>query len=139
MGKRNSFFTPPAPEFSVGQRYFYVPSEMSRKGRTSKPGYWLTVSRLGRRWVYLTREGDSDESYRVDRNAEAWYQLDGGVYSSPGRLYESGEAYRDAQESREILSRISETLRAPRAWEFIPLANARQAAASLGVPSVVAD
>lgn len=54
------------------------------------------VHKVGRKWVHLTTTGRQD--YRAPVGHP---YLDGGKYSSPGRIWESEQAFADAQAQRE--------------------------------------
>jgi hypothetical protein len=49
-----------------------------------------TVSKIGRRWITLDDSGHKPTRF----DAETHY-IDGGAYSSPGKVYESEAEYRD--------------------------------------------
>ena len=66
----------------VGSKFWFVSSER-RKGLAVEQRE-IEVTKVGKRWAYFgTRERFDIESCEVD----------GGVYNSPGRIYESQQAY----------------------------------------------
>jgi hypothetical protein len=74
--------------FSVGQSLWYVPER--------RPGYSVTVTRIGSKWAYLSNGERASKSGRVD----------GGVYSSPGDVYESEAVYNQELARQEAWKRL---------------------------------
>lgn len=63
---------------------WYVDSNVRDSGRP------LTVVSVGKRWAALARDSHSRPYMRVDIATD---MVDGGKYSSPGKVWESREAY----------------------------------------------
>ena len=76
--------------YEVGQELWYVAHD-ARRGRIdgATPGHTVTVLRVGRVWADLSHK------MRV-RIGQTW--VDGGRYSSPGRVYASRETYLEASD-----------------------------------------
>ena len=71
-------------EYKVGQVLFFASSH--RRGMDD----FLTVTKVGRKWVSLSYAAGDKSVYKVAIDS-TW--VDGGAYISPGRLWESKEAY----------------------------------------------
>lgn len=75
------------PQFSIGQRMYYVRGE--RRGGPS----WVEITKIGRKWIsaaYVDNKGKLYSELRFDH--ETLY-VDNGGYSSPGRCYFTKEEY----------------------------------------------
>lgn len=66
---------------AVGQQVYFVPKNRSPEAR------YIFVTKVGRKWVTLK------SGWREMRMDLGSWQVDGGRYSSPGKCYESAEAY----------------------------------------------
>jgi hypothetical protein len=110
------------PIFELGMSFFFVPNE-----RRHTSDRHVTVSKIGRRWVTLS------DGNRFDRTSDNWRIVDGGGYSSPGRLWDSEQQFKDSQKVREILNAIEQRFRFGREYCNVTLEDAVQAARLLGV------
>ena len=70
-------------------------------GNSRGTPYEVTVTKVGRLWVYLSND------YRIDTQT---LQGDGNGYSSPGCCWLSKEAYDDEVEARRVLSLIRDAV-----------------------------
>lgn len=85
------------PKLKVGDSLLFVRLRYLRQGGPDV--YDVTVTKIGRRWVYLSND------YRID--AETW-AADAGEYISPGTCHTSREAYEAALQAEaewELLKR----------------------------------
>ena len=75
--------------FAIGQRVF-VSITLNRQDR-----YYANITKIGRKWVYFQHSDRSCENgrFEIAHNGEWW--IDGGDYSSPGKVYVSKEAYQE--------------------------------------------
>jgi hypothetical protein len=73
-------------EYKVGQKLY-----VEYMHRYHSADNWLVVAKVGRKWVSLVYESSrpGETCHRVALDST---YLDGGNYSSPGRLWESKEA-----------------------------------------------
>jgi hypothetical protein len=110
------------PSFEVGMSFFCALNE-----RRHTKGGTVSIDKIGRKWVTLS------DGNRFDRTSENWRIVDGGGYSSPGRLWDSEQQYRDSQKVREILDAIAQRFHFGSEHCNIALENATQAARLLGV------
>lgn len=99
--------------FEIGQTVFYTDND--RKGRI----YPSKVESIGRKWVNLEKHAG-----RFDKETML---LDGGQYSSPGKVYLSEEVYRNELAVEDLWKKFREayTYRAP---EGVTVDNIREAA-----------
>lgn len=67
--------------FTVGQKFYFVPDTTVSGRRTPT---WVTVTQVGRKWI------TTDQGMRFD---PLTLQVDGGQYSSPGRMYVNREEH----------------------------------------------
>lgn len=105
----------------IGIPFFFVPNERRHAGRR------VTVSKIGRRWITLS------DGNRFDCTSDDWRIVDGGGYSSPGRLWDSERHFENSQRVREILNAIEHRFRLGREDCNVTLENATEAARLLGV------
>ena len=110
------------PNFAVGMRFWLVLNE-----RRHTKDREVTIAKIGRKWVTLS------DGNRFDRTSESWRIVDGGGYSSPGRLWDSKEQYEEDAQVRQIIDAIERKFRFGRDSENVSLENARQAARLLGL------
>lgn len=78
-----------------GDRFFRV-SHVGRSPRCD----WVVVVRVGRKWAEIVREDlvkrfPDRADWRTDRFEIETMNLDGGRFTSPGRVYRTEEEYRD--------------------------------------------
>lgn len=73
-------------KYKVGDKYFYAPNQ-----NTTCTARYVTVTKVGRKWVELA--GGHGWMLRVKADN---VDVDGGGYSSPGRLYRNEEEYNQA-------------------------------------------
>ena len=87
----------------VGDRLF-VAIAVRRSGVVDST-YWVTVTKVGRRWAEFQREGLGwrHAEHRFDLDT---MRLDGAGFSSPGRVYPSEEAYRTETRLNELWSEL---------------------------------
>ncbi len=78
----------------VGARVFVVETNYGSRGPLT---YWAMVIKVGRKWVTVQREG-SVACCRFDAET---MRVDGGSYSSPGRVYVSEDDYLHETERRK--------------------------------------
>lgn len=110
--------------FVVGQTFWFRPND----SRRDKHGYRVSVTKVGRRWVQLTG------GMRFDQTSANWRLVDGGQYSSPGRLWESWTHCRDAINVTVIFRRIrDQSPVGSYGCDKISVENALRAAELLGV------
>lgn len=84
------------PPIKVGDRLFVVNKGYS--GRFLER--WATVTKIGRKWADLQFEGRASR-HRADRFDMETMELDGGDFTSPGRVYRSKEEWRwEARDER---------------------------------------
>ena len=76
-------------KLTVGQKVWFQPSQ-TRSHHT--PAYWTVVS-VGRKWATLATEYHREYRLQI---GQVW--VDAGGYQSPGRIWESREAYESAVE-----------------------------------------
>lgn len=85
-------------EYTLGKTVRFVCS-----GLWAKPCE-LVVCAIGRKWVSLRYPDSPVSRYRVEIGS---VEIDGGEYSSPGRVYESEAAYREEQELRQAWDKFA--------------------------------
>ena len=90
-------------KISVGDVLYLAYDDRRQKGRD------VVVSKVGRQWIYF----DGDRS----RFSPASFAVDGGKYSSPGRIYYCQQDYQDAVDLRSawdsLRTKISGYYRVP--------------------------
>ena len=79
-------------EYKVGDAVLYIPIG-KRFGKQA-----ALITKIGRKWVYLNVGG-----YRFNK---ATGHVDGGEYSSPGRVYPSKAAYMEDIEREALWAKI---------------------------------
>lgn len=93
----------------VGDRLYCVPHD-TRFGRKE----WLIVSKVGRKWLALSREGSSHVWGRCDRDT---LTIDNGGYSTRHELYRSEGEYQQKVELqrvwRELRTYVDRQFQAP--------------------------
>jgi len=101
--------------FEVGQKLWFVSSQ--NRVQESE----VTVSKVGRVWAHL------DNGYRCDHFGE----VDGGVYSSPGRCYVNQEAYQLAQDRKNAWAKFKRDLEYKHMPESLTIETLAQISATL--------
>ena len=76
-------------KFEVGQKLWYVQSEYLR--RQVDPGHEVTVTKIGRKWIHIL----GPHIHAKDKFDLEYMQIDGGEYTSPGRVHLSEQHYKD--------------------------------------------
>lgn len=110
-------------EIKVGDEFYFVYSD----DRDKYKNHHTKVTKVGRKWV------ETDDGHRFDIND--WrYWADGKGYTSPGRLWESQQAYEDHIEILKLARKIQYRCGLS-SIDDIPLQNMRQAAELLGIDS----
>lgn len=110
------------PIFEVGMQFFFVHNE-----RRHTKDRIVTITKIGRKWATLS------DGNRFDYTAKDWRLVDGGRYSSPGRLWDSEQQYRDNKQTQEILHMIMDRYCYGRNSESVSLSAAKQVASLLGI------
>ena len=90
-------------KISVGDVLYFVYDDRRQKGRN------VVVSKVGRKWIYF--DGNRPRFDPVS------FYVDGGKYSSPGRIYYCQQDYQDAVDLRSawdsLRTKISGYYRVP--------------------------
>lgn len=92
--------------WTVGQEVFVVQDRSTRYGST----YHARITKVARRWVTVERVGVESKwlpAHRFDRETG---QLDGGGFSSPGRVYTSEAEYVDRKLATHYRRQIRDRL-----------------------------
>lgn len=84
-------------EFKVGQTVIFCPAN-SRKCPAE-----VTVTAIGRRWVSLAEMG-----YGNARFDKVSMEVDGGEYSSPGRIFLSWDDFNAERERGELFNQLKQ-------------------------------
>jgi hypothetical protein len=87
-------------EYKVGAQVWFVP-------RYGGPGQELTVTKVARKWVTLGN-GRHIDRYRVELGSD---QVDGGEFSSPGKVWESREVWDAHNKLEQVWDATMEELR----------------------------
>lgn len=85
-----------------GDRFFAVEEKIHNRVMTTH----VTVTKTGRRWVSFKRDGSTHER-KEDRFDRETFRIDGAGFTSPGRVYPSEEAYREAKHAEAIWREFS--------------------------------
>lgn len=110
--------------YEVGQELLYVPTDRRR----GEP-YPVTVTKVGRKWVYITRFGH--DSNRFDPATGA---VDGGQYTPPASVWRSREEWEAACALQREWSHFRRALdRNMNPPEGVSMADIERAATILGV------
>lgn len=109
-------------QFEVGMELYFVPSDPRRQ-----KNQLVKVEKVGRKWVNL------DNGYRFDKEAKYGMWVDGGEYSSPGRLYLSKEDYDKDCKKDSALRAINKRTEMYRSREDLTLEDVLAAAKLLKV------
>lgn len=112
-------------QITEGTKLLFVPYER----RFAQPE-WLTVTKIGRKWVFLGTE-HWPQRYKAKKGSR---EVDGGDYSSPGTLWPSEGAYNEHLELqktwREFHRQLGSSVTAPKGITKFDL---EKAAAALGL------
>jgi len=87
-------------DWPVGGQVFVV-----RDTYRHKAGIYLTITKVGRKWVYLGKE-----EYQQDRFDPETMELDGYGYSSPGKVYESEQDFEEQDEAHRVWGEFRQCL-----------------------------
>lgn len=82
-------------ELKVGQTVIFCPAD-SRNSPAE-----VTVTAIGRRWVKIANRG-----YGNARFDKVSFEVDGGEYSSPGRIFLSWDDFNAERERAELLKEL---------------------------------
>jgi hypothetical protein len=117
-------------EYKVGQTLWF---QRTLNVRDSGSGEYVVVTKVGRKWVDLAKAAWPAQSYY--KVVQGTTQVDGGAYSSPGRLWETKEAcnayVQVAAEWQALTVALSGTYAPP---QGVTLEALTQARALLGLP-----
>lgn len=81
--------------FSAGQELFFEPVTTSLARRDVSPTvHPVTVSKVGRAWVTFAH-GRQSMRFELEPDDDGLFYVDGGDYSSPGRVWLTREAHAD--------------------------------------------
>lgn len=93
----------------VGARFFLVEPRRSRQTYTST----VEVTKLGRKWATIRRVDENGDLARIDygRFDIATGRLDGGHFSSPGRVWNDEAEYREHMRAEGLWADLNNALR----------------------------
>lgn len=90
------------PTYQVGQEVWVLDTQRIRHPNASTPLHKATISAIGRKWATIGRK----ERFDITNG-----QLDGGEYTSPGRVFLSPEAFQQEVRLNAAWSALGDAVR----------------------------
>lgn len=93
-------------DINVGDRFYRVRPNHNRDATTD----WIIVTKVGRKWAEFVSEERPESEWFGGRFNMETFAIDGGGFTSPGRIYRTVDDYTAATRANALWGQLNERL-----------------------------